>query len=105
MYPLMPLEVVIPCECRRALITLMRLLGRPLLRLEHHAVEVAAVRTHRRGRVVRYQRHGTARVREVVHVLRLGLRLVLVVVVVVMARRRVVGESSRPRGLRWWCPC
>lgn len=68
MYPLVPFEVVVPCERSWALVTLVRLVRRPLLRLEHHPAEVAPVR-RRLWRVVGYQRHGLARVAQVVHVL------------------------------------
>lgn len=99
MYPLVTFQVVVPRECRCALVTLVRLLGGALLRLEHHAVEVAAVRAHRsRGwRIVRDQRHGPAGIREIVHVLLRWLVLLLVVVVMMLlAGGRVVGEAPRP---------
>lgn len=98
MYPLVPLEIMIPRKCRRALITLMRLLGSTLLRLEHHAIEVRAIRGGRcgaRGTVVRHQGHGPARIRQIVHVLRLRLlRLVVGLVMLLLLVARVVGQPA-----------
>lgn len=77
-YPLVPLQVVVPRKRRRTLVALVRLLRRPLLRLEYHAAEVAAIPAHTSLRIVRHERHGPARVRQVVHVLRRLGRCLLV---------------------------
>lgn len=42
-YPLMPLQIMIPRKCRGTLIALVRLLRRPLLGLEHHAIKVSPI--------------------------------------------------------------
>lgn len=104
-YPLVPLEVVVPCKRRRTLVALVWLLGRPLLRLEHHTAKMPAVRAGRsdRGRVVRHQGHGPAWVAQVMHVLLMGLLLLLLLLwrLVVV---RVVRQSSWPRRPRRWSP-
>jgi len=97
MYPLMPLQVVVARKRRRALVTLMRLLGIPLLRLEHHAVEMRAIRRcRRRARraVVRHQRHGPAGIPQPVHVLRRLLLWLVMLLLSLLVMARVVGQSS-----------
>lgn len=91
-YPFVPLQIVVPRERRRALIALVGFLWRPLLRLEHHATKMAAVPAHARLRIVRYERHGPARVRQVMHVLRRLGRCLLVA--------RVVREAAWAPGSR-----
>lgn len=95
-YPLVPLKVMVPREGRRALVALMRLVRRPLLRLEHHPAEVAPVPRRRLRRVVRHQRHGLARVAQVVHVLVL---LRVATAAAASSSRRVRGHPPRPTRL------